>query len=430
MKNAKKKSKNALIATGFIVGSIVAAVLLVGSRERPSRSAPPVRAPSVTTVEVQKLVGPMKVRGSGTVRPKAEIDLAPQVGGRVVFVSPSLVSGGRVSAGELLVRIEGADYANALMQARAQVAQDSVTVLESLEEARIAQAEFEQFRQRQRRMAPPASAEGAEVPIEPEASLLALRRPQLQAAEATLARSQAQMADAELALARTELRAPFDGVVRTETVDVGAFAVPGQPLARLLSTEEVEVKIPLSDDDAALLPGIWNREREGVDPLSANVIARFGRSFFRWEGYVHRAEAALDEETRTIDVVVRVSEPFVGGTPMEESADDPAGGAIEPPPLLIGQFVDVELEGSEGEYLVVPRRAVRPGNEVWIVEEDRIRIVPVRVFQYGEGQAFLTGDIEAGQRVVIEGISLATDGMEIQDRTAAAEAQNGGRDQS
>jgi RND family efflux transporter MFP subunit len=367
------------------------------------------------------------VRGSGTVRPKAEIDLAPQVGGRVVYVSPSVVSGGRISAGELLVRIESADYANALMQARAQVAQDSVTVLEALEEARIAQAEFEQFRQRQRRMAPPAGAEGAASPSEREASSLALRRPQLQAAEATLARSQAQMADAELALARTELRAPFDGVVRSESVDVGAYAVPGQPLARLLSTEEVEVNVPLSDDDASLLPGIWNTKKDNNRPLSAAVMARFGQGLFRWQGYVHRAEAALDEETRTIDLVVRVPEPFRGGIRMDETADGFGDGSVEAPPLLIGQFVDVELEGAEGEHFVVPRRAVRPGDEVWVMEEGRIQIVPVRVIQHRDEQAFVVGDLAAGQRVVTEGIDLATNGMEVRDQEALVQTQDQGR---
>jgi multidrug resistance efflux pump len=82
------------------------------------------------------------------VRPRAEIDLAAQVAGRVAFVSPSLVSGGRVRAGEVLVRIEDADYRNAVLQARAQVAQDSVGIFEAEEEARIAEAEYEQFRKR------------------------------------------------------------------------------------------------------------------------------------------------------------------------------------------------------------------------------------------------------------------------------------------
>ncbi|MGD2121693.1 MAG: efflux RND transporter periplasmic adaptor subunit [Gemmatimonadota bacterium] len=411
MNSKAKKRRNALIATGLVAGSIIGAILMLGSRKAPPRAAPTIRAPSVVTAGIQGLEGPLKVRGSGTVRPKAEIDLAPQVGGRVSYVSPSLVSGGRVAKGELLVRLEDSDYANAVLQARAQVAQDSVSILQALEEARIAEAEYRQFLQRQRRMAPPASALGAEPEELLPASPLTLREPQVQAAEASLARSEAQLADAELALSRIDLRSPFDGVVRSESVDVGAYANPGQSLARLLSTEEVEVKIPLSDDDASLLPGIWESGTSAGPGLPAVVLVDFGQSRYRWNGYVHRVEAALDEETRTIDVVVRVSNPFQGGEALDERSNE----GNETPPLLIGQFVDVEMDGRVGDYLVVPRTAVRPGNEVWVVDDGTIRIVPVQVLQLSEGQAFVAGALEAGQRVVVEGIDLATEGMTVQD---------------
>jgi RND family efflux transporter MFP subunit len=317
-----------------------------------------------------------------------------------------------VSKGELLVRIDEADYVNAVMQARAQVAQDSVSVLEAQEEARIAEAEYQQFLRRQERMSTANGSSGNASAVAMPASRLTLRGPQLQAAQASLARSEAQLADAELALSRIELRAPFDGVVRSETVDVGAYAMPGQPLARLLSTEEVEVKIPLSDEDASLLPGLWVDGSQSGSRLSAAVMADFGRGRFLWEGYVHRVEAALDEQTRTIDVVVRVPAPFQKGRLMNPET----GAGMEAPPLLIGQFVDVELEGSEGEHLVVPRRAVRPGDEVWVVEEGRVKIVPVRVLQRSEGLAFLEGPLLPGARVVVEGIDLATEGMRVQLR--------------
>ena len=96
--------------------------------------------------------------------------------------------------------------------------------------------------------------------------------------------------------------------------------------------------------------------------------------------------------------------------------DGSEGGTAEPPPLLIGQFVDVEMNGIEGEYLVVPRRAVRPGNELWVVEEGVIRIVQVDVLQRSDGQAFVAGGLSAGERVVVEGVDLATEGMVVQDR--------------
>lgn len=395
----KRTRRNALVATAVVVGSIALAVGLVVARPEPPRAPPPPRTPIVGIVEAVDASGPLTVRGSGTVRPRAEIDLSPQVGGRIEWVSPRLVSGARVDAGDVLVRIEQADYLNAVEQARAQVAQDRVAVLQAEEEARIARQEYEQFRRRQ-----PEAARAAG-----EASALTLRQPQLEAARAALERSRAQLADAELALERTTLEAPFDGVVRSETVDLGAFATAGQPVATLYASDAVELVVPLSDEDAALIPGLWGlRGRPGDARIEARIVARFGRSSYAWDGFVDRAEAALDEQSRTLDVVVRVPDPFRPGTPLGGAT---AEGA---PPLLVGQFADVEVRGRDGDWVRVPRRALRTGDELWIVGDDgTVRIVQVVVAQRADDVVYVSGDVAPGERVIVEGVSVATEGMEV-----------------
>ena len=235
------------------------------------------------------------------------------------------------------------------------------------------------------------------------------------------------MADAELDLSRTEIRAPFRGVVRSESVDVGAYATLGQPLARVFSIEQLDVVVPLSDADVALLPGLWD-VRAGRDSraLPARVIASFGQELFAWDGFVDRAEAALDELSRTIDVVVRVPDPFGGGRRLIPDsaggmAPEPGPGSADAPPLLVGQFAEVEIEGAEGSYVTVPRRALRESDEVWVVVDGRIRIVPVRVIQRGGGVAYIEGSLEPGDRVVTDGITLATEGMEVRIRDGEAQ---------
>ena len=61
-------------------------------------------------------------------------------------------------------------------------------------------------------------------------SPLARREPQLAEAQASLDSAKAQLADAELSLRRTAVVSPFDGRVRSESVDVGQFAGAGQSL--------------------------------------------------------------------------------------------------------------------------------------------------------------------------------------------------------
>ena len=386
----------------FILAATGAGVTLLISLapEAESREPPP-RIPFAQTARVSAGSGSIPVYGSGTVRPSAEIDIAPQVGGRVVWVDPGFQSGGRVEAGRTLFRIEEADYLYRLQEAEANLASRQVAFLQEQEQASIARAQYELYAERQ-------DAEGARS----EASPLTLREPQLEAARAALSRDEARLADANLALSRTRVAAPFDGVVRSESVDVGQVVSPGQPVGRFFASHAVEVVVPLSDADAALIPGLWElRAGDGQSGVAVRVIAQYGEGTYAWEGYVDRVEASLDAQTRTVDVIARVSDPFTSGVPASGSS---AAGAR--PPLLVGKFVDVEIDGvSPDDYFRIPRAALQTGNEVWAVSEgDVVSIVPVQVLQRANDEVFVTGPLERGQAVITGGIQFATEGMRVQ----------------
>ena len=288
---------------------------------------------------------------------------------------------------QTLFRIDDADYRNRVRQAQANVAAGQVALLQAEEDARIAREEYELFRKRQ-----PDAASGSANP-------LTLREPQLAAARAALARDSAALADAELALSRTEVPAPFTGIVRNESVDLGQFVAAGQGVGRLYASD-ARSSVPLSDAEAALIPDLWGlRAGDGYRRVRATVSAEYGEQNHEREGYVDRAEAALDEQTRTIDVVVRVRRPFSGTGP----------------PLLVGQFVEVRIEGvAPDRYFTVPRAALRTGNEVWALRgNNTITIVPVQVLQRSDEIVYVTGNLEADQAVIVSGIQIATNGMVV-----------------
>lgn len=394
------QTKTRLIALSILAGAVVLAVVMVRLRPDPPLRPPPSQIPFVTVAETRAGSGPIPVFGSGTVRPSAEVDVAPQVAGRVSWVNPAFQGGGRVRAGQVLFRVDPADFENRVEQAKAEVAAQQVALLQAEEEARIAREEYEQFRARERDRGPGTTE---------EPSALTLRQPQLDAARASLARANASLADAELALGRTAVTAPFNGVVRREVVDVGQFVATGQSVGRLYAGDVVEILVPLSDESASLVPDLWDlRPGDNDRSVPARVITDTPAGRFTWEGYVDRAEAALDETTRTINVVVRVPNPFSPGAPEGES--ERTG-----PPLLVGQFVDVAIEGVTPEsYFVVPRRALRTDDQVWAVHSDTlVTIVPVRVLQRSDEEVFLAGGLTPGQRVVVNGLSVATEGTRI-----------------
>ena len=237
-------------------------------------------------------------------------------------------------------------------------------------------------------------------------------------------RDRVALAEAELGLSRTQVHAPFAGVVRTESIDVGQFVAAGHTVGQVYAADAVEVVVPLADADAALIPGLWDLRAGDADRrVAARVVADYGSADYAWEGYVDRVEAALDEATRTLDVIVRVPDPFAGGERVEGGVDpDPDAGAgadgSRNPPLLVGKFVDVEIQGvTPGPYFKVRRPALRSGNEVWAVRDEALTIVPVRVLQRSDDDVYLTGALLAGQPVVVGGIEIATEGMAVRMTT-------------
>lgn len=396
------RGRGFLLAAAIVVGAVTVAVLLVSMAPEPERSEPPSQIPYVETATVTGGSGAIPVFGAGTVRPSAEIEVAPQVGGRVIWVNPAFQSGRRLPAGSTLFRIEEEDYVYRLRAAEAMLAARQSEYLEAREEASIARTEYERYSDR---LQQPAGA----------ANPLTLREPQLQAAKAALDRDKASVADARLALSRTRVHAPFDGYVRTESVDKGQLVSAGQAVGRLFAADAVEVVVPVSDADAALIPGLWQDPGDGNHPpATAQVVAQYGDSRYAWRGHVDRAEASVDLQSRTIDVIVRVPDPFEPGLPMG------AGGAADGvQPLLVGKFVEVEIQGkAPASYFRVRRAALQPGNQIWALGADStLRIVPVRVLQRGDDEVFVTGALAPGQAVVIGGLRFATDGMRVRSET-------------
>lgn len=384
----------------ILIGSLAVAASMVLLRPEPASRPPPSVVPFALTAPVEAGEGAIPVHAAGTVQPRAEVDVTAEVSGKVVWVDPAFQSSGRVREGQPLFRIEDTDYRNRVQQARANVAMQRVEVLKVEEEATVARSQYERFRERQ------GSEANSDAP-----SPLALWEPQLQAARSALERDGAVLREAALNLARTEIRAPFDGIVRSESVDVGQYVAAGQSVGRLYASGSVEVVVPLSDDAAALLPGLWDlRAGEADTRVAARVIAEYGDGNYAWDGYLDRGAVTLDEQTRTIDVIVRVPEPFSSGSPVDAGVDSDTA-----PPLLVGKFVDVEFQGLAPErYFKVPDAALRTGDEVWAIRDGKVTIVPVQVLQRSDNVVYVTGALEANQPVVTGGVRLATEGMAVQ----------------
>ncbi len=391
------RRRSFLVAGSILVGCVAIAATLIARKPETVRQAVPQRAPFVTTYSVKSGEGSIPIYGGGTVRPYAQVDVTAEISGRVVWVNPAFQSGGLVSSGEILFRIDDADYLGRVGRARANVAAQELELLRVREESSSAKTQFEKW------------VKDGNVG---QPSPLALWEPQLAAAQAALDRDQAELVEAELNLSRVSIYSPFSAAVLSESVAVGQFVTAGHNVGRLYSTDAVEVVVPLPDESAALIPGLWElRPGSQNRRVPARVIAKFGDQHYFWEGYVDRAEAALKKQTRTTEVVIRVSNPFTAGFALNT---ENFRHSIRSPPLLIGKFVNVEIDGAfPDQYFRVRRSALKPDAEVWVVHNEVLNRIPVQVLQRSEDEVFLAGPLEAGQQVVVSGIQAAINGMSV-----------------
>ena len=382
-----------LIGLGILAVGVIGLVTLIALRPEPPRVDPPRQSPLVTTTKPTLEQGNLAVRGNGTVRPIREINLVAEVAGKVISVSDALVSGGFFQQGQTLLQIDPTDYENAVAVAEAEVTQRQFELLTAQEEVALAREEWARLERRTGvNRSPDSTALGS----------LVLKEPQRKAAEAILKSAEARLDDARTRLARTRITAPFNGRVRAKTADIGQYVGPGQAVASIYSTDAVEIVVPLPSREAALLSDLWAREsRRGRGPrLPATVAADFGGQRYEWEGTVDRTEGTLNEATRTVNVVVRVAQPY------QTSAGRP--------PLMVGTFTTVRLQGMAlDRYYVLPRDALREGDTVWVVEDGLLYVRPVEVIQEVDEAVYVTSGITENDAVVTSTLTVMTDGMSV-----------------
>ena len=393
MSKTKRRFLHFAIAIVLIALGALGMRTLTASKPKLEKRKPPVPVPMIRTIKVK--AGPQSVHilGEGTVRPLREINLVPQVGGKVVYVSPALVNGGEFSKGDTLLRIDPVDYQLAVTLAKAKVRDSESRLKLAEEEAAAAREEW--------RLLHAGSTKANSNPPP-----LVAKEPQLAAAQARLEGDRADLRKALLSLERTELKTPFDARVSQENVDIGQYVSPGQALAGLYSTEAAEIVVPLEDEDAFWfhVPGFTAGNNPGS---SAKVLARIAGQARTWTGAVVRTEGELDERTRMINVVVRVEKPYA-----------------KKPPLAVGLFVTVDIEGRTlPKAAVIPRSALHQGDVVWVVDSDgRLHFRKVDVARVQGDEVMVQHGLENGEMVAVTTLEAVTDGMAV--RTGADKEEN------
>ncbi len=362
-------------------------VALVATKPTPQKTAV---EPLPTRVEIRSVrLGsePIRVSGMGTVIPARQVELRPEVSGRILEFHERLVPGATFPAGSTLLSIDAADYRFALEQARADVERARFELEIERGRQTIAKKEFELL--------------GRDKTMAESDAELALRRPHLRNAKATLTSAKARLEQAKLNLERTSLRAPFNAFVQSESVDLGQLVTPNTVVATLVGTDVfwVQLSVPVSALE-------WLRDEASIPAVIRHQVPG---STIEKDGHVIHVLPDLDPRGRMARVLVAIDDPL-------DLEEDPALRR----PLLLSSYVEVLLRGRTAEQVaVVPRSALRDGSQVYLMNADeQLEIRTVSTVWRGRTTVYVDSGLEDGDRLITSRIAAPVRGMRLRDREA------------
>lgn len=331
-------------------------------------SAPAARPLVVRTAAVQSRDVDQELVLTGTLRPRAQVQVVAEVGGRLVKIVRD--EGARVSAGDLLAQVDPTDYRLARQRAGASLA---------VAEANRAHAMVEKER------ADNLVRTGG---ITDKDHLAA--RVGLQVAEAATAQARADAEAAGTQLARAGVRAPFSGRVARRMADAGAMLAAGAPLFTVVDDSVLEFRASVPSSDYGKV-AVGAQVDVTVDARNAAPAAR---------GRVARITPLVDERTRSFEVVVEVP-----------GREDLVGGLFARAVVRVGQL--------KGALVVPPSALVREGGgpseaQVFVVKDGKAERRAVKLGAEQPDAVQVSSGLTAGEMVVLDPPPALASGAPVQ----------------
>jgi RND family efflux transporter MFP subunit len=376
-------------------------------------------APQVQVMRVEAMPIRRQWRGFGTAAAMDSINVPARVVTTVAQVPPAVVAGARVAKGDLLARLDDADFQQQMQSAAANVA-DLEAQLRQLEIERkhmrdmlalanedVAIAESELVRVDRMFESGAGSTQDRDAT---RRILLGARRTHVtinqqleqidDRAAALRARRDAQQAayeQAKLAVERCTIASPLDGAIEQVHIENGEHVANGQILARIVNLERIEVPVRLP-----------TAARQSVQPGDAVELRATNDSALRWNAQIARISPTDDAQTRTVTVYAELRQT-----------------AQSDRPLSPGQFVTAVVTTGRAEpRWLVPERALR-SNRLLLVEGDAVTSRSVEVEFLIEQQLPQTGlpdnqwaalrtPLAGGDLVIVNPSQSIVDGKQVE----------------
>lgn len=399
-------------------GLLLGGVLLLGGGTwgilQLTRSEPTQEVASVPAIAVQTLtIHPQPLANtlnlSGTIRPVDQATLSTRVMGRITWMP--LEAGDRFRKGEVLARVDVADISaqtnqaqSGVAQAQAEFARAQASLSQLQAQQSEAQAAFRLARVNQQRMAQ-LEAEGAvsrsqldeaNTRLEEAKARVAQVNAGVQASQAAIAQSRAAINQARSGVTSASVNesygtviAPFNGVVIQKLAYAGEMAAPGTPLLKVENPDRLQLEIPVPEENLRFVQ-MGQPVQVRVDAINQTIGAS-----------IQQIVPSADPGSRS----------FLVKIPLSNSGR-----------LISGMFGRINLSsGAPQDTIVVPADALIQRGQlqgVYVVErntsnQSTAALRWVKTGKERDGQMEIVSGLVKGDRIVVSGVGLLSDGQPI-----------------
>jgi RND family efflux transporter MFP subunit len=420
----KAKKPTMVVLISIVVSIIVLIVGILGTSMLASLKTPPVetinreRPLRVEALQITKEDAPIYITGYGEVKALNVVPISSEVSGKIVQIHPRLEIGEMIPKGDTLFAIDSTNYTASYKEARGVVQQweNAIIILKkqytidtkrlkTFERNRaLAKAEFERIRKlfEKKNIGTRSGLDKSEQVFnsasdqaDQMAQVVALYPIRIKEAESSLSSARARLDFAISNLERCKVRAPFNGRIKSVSLEKGQYVTPGQNVVILADDSILEIHVPLNSRDASkwlYFDGTKTNGKtawfSGLQKVPCKIRWTEDNYGQTWDGRLHRV-VRFDRQTRTLTIAVRV----YAETVMKKNSQSL--------PLVEGMFCSVKIPGrSLNNVFRLPRQALSFKNTVYLVVDNRLNTVPVKVARMEGENAYVSDGLNAGDMVV------------------------------
>jgi membrane fusion protein, multidrug efflux system len=380
-------TKNKKLIPVFIIIIFILLAKVITSNPPTAKRGKPSAAPqiSVDVQTIKKETYPVVIESYGTIKPRTQSILLPQVSGQIIHISKKFQAGEFFEKGDVLIELDDRDHLAEVKISQANLYSAKQALSE--EQARVEQAKQDWQRLGNSEDAPD----------------LVLRKPQLLAAQAKVLSAQASLEKAQLAVERTKIVAPYTGRILSKDVDLGQVVSSSTRLAEIYAVDYVEIRLPLKNKDLRYMVLPENQRFNKANRSEYPSVTIYSDLTQRdtWFGKVVRTEGAFDQDSQQLFVVAQIDDPY-------------GEGNTQSLPLKIGQYVSAKIKGKELDNVItIANKAIYQGSYVYVVDDGVLKRTEVEIEWQNHDIAIIKQGVKEGELLVMTPLGQVTSGTPV-----------------